>query len=302
MNILDYFKSKFQHKQSEKSQVLNKSIILVGPVGVGKSLISDKYSQLSGLPVITTDMMRFCDRNIENIKKEQHIYIDEIAKLESEIINCSDQNQKEQLKAKQRDLRNKEWVCRRQIEMRKLFPNLPNYDDMGYNESVSQYLRENFGQIGWHYYQKQFENQLLTAILEQASTPCIFDMGGGMTISLDKDYAILDKKFRELNEDIYLKYFNLDQIGFQHIDRALEPFKNVISLQLPANYKSNMQKAGNDELNPLFISTGQYDNIAKYHIDTTGLIQDSTPNIEKISHILQQIQEISSSPIPDREK
>lgn len=302
MKILDYLKSKFKHKQLNKSDILNKSIILIGPVGVGKSLISDKYSQLSGLPVITTDMMRFCDRNIENIINEQNLYLEKINNLDYEIIHCPDPIQKEELKTRQRNYMNKEWVCRRQIEMRKIFPNLPNYDDMGYDEFVCEYLRKNFGQIGWHYYQKQFENQLLTAMLEQTTTPCIFDMGGGMTISPDKDYAILDQKFREFDENLYLKHFNLDQIGFQHIEQALEPFKNVISLQLPTNYKSNMQKASNSELNPIFIATGQYDNIAKYHIDTTGLIQDSTPNIEKLSQILQQIKKITTSPITDRTK
>lgn len=142
-------------------------------------------------------------------------------------------------------------LCEKQKELRKMFPNLPNYHEMGFKENVSNFLKDNFGMVAWHFYQKQFEIQLLKEVMKQVENPCIFDLGGGLPISLERDYILLDKRFRKINKEIYLKNFNLNLISFGNIKSILQSFKNVIYLRLPQDYKKIMERAGKDQLNQL---------------------------------------------------
>lgn len=267
------------------------SIVLIGPIGVGKSLISSELSKRNNLPVITTDIMRHCPKTIEEIKRQKVKIGQDIETLKGELDKIEDLKQRENIEAKLRKLRNDDWVCDRQIQMRTLLPNLPNYDDLGCDIETSKFLRKNFGLLACHYYEKQFENQLLQALSQQIDFACIIDMGGCMSISLDDEYAKLDKKFREIDEQLYLKHFDLTKYGFSLVEEAIMPFKNIVELQLPENYKKTMQRAGDSELNDLIIQSGQNNQLATRSIQVVGHIEGSKVNWEQVKTICEQIEQ-----------
>ena len=75
------------------------SIVLIGPVGAGKSLISSELSKRNNLPVITIDIMRHCPKNVEEIKRQQIRIREDIEYWEKELISC-EELKKEEIKAK----------------------------------------------------------------------------------------------------------------------------------------------------------------------------------------------------------
>lgn len=258
-----------------KNEVYDKSIILIGPVGVGKSLVSYKLAHKTNLPIISTDLLRHCPKDIKEIDK----------KIESLKKNIKEVNNNEKLI---NELKNDLWVCCMQKEMRELLPDVLNYEEMGFNDEVSSFLEKKFGIIAWHFYQKQFENQLLISLIENLKCPCIIDMGGGMSVCLTSKYKKLGEKFEKINKEIYLNNFKLDKINFSIIKNALKPFKNIIELQLPDDYE-NMDKAYNDPLNNLFIESKQYGEIATHCIKTNNLIDGDTYNQDVLNNIIDDI-------------
>jgi len=276
-------------KSYSRDEILKNSIILVGPAGVGKTVVSKRLSFQMDYPVICLDMLRHCPRDINVIveKKdnlEEELYRIAVKTKDSGFLAKEDEGKVEYLK-------NEIWITNSQIKMRKLLPNLQNYEDMGFTGKVSNYLRDNFGPKAWHFYQKQFENELLSSVLKQINEPCIIDTGGGMAISLDSDYEKLRTNFLSLDKELYEKYFNEDKIGFKHIVEALKPFKKVVALQLPSNYKNSMSgaRAAKDPLNEAFIMSNQYNEIAKQIVNTDGLIEENIVNEEALNNIVSQI-------------
>lgn len=272
------------------------SIVLIGPIGAGKSLISSELSKRNNLPVITTDIMRHCPKTVEEIKKQKARIREDIESWIKKLESCADLKEQEEVKAKINKLKNDDWVCDRQVEMRELLPNLPNYDDLGFNDQASNFLRDKFGIVAWHFYQKQFENQLLQALTQQIDFACIIDMGGGMSISLDDEYAKLDKQFREIDEKLYTQHIDLTKIGFKHIQEALKPFKNIVGLKLPKDYEKTMKKAeGNLEINNLFIKSGQNHQLSTQTIYVAGLINGDKVDMNCLKSICEEIEQVNVS-------
>ena len=272
-------------KKLKPKDVYQEVIFLIGPVGAGKSLISSELGKRNNLPVITMDMMRHCPKSSEDILNELDKISNEIKKCETQLKSNPDKETKRKLKS----LYNDKWICERRYEMRKLLPNLPNYEELGFNGEVSNFIRDKFGIVGWHFYQKQFENQMLQALTQQLDFACIVDMGGGMSISLDEEYSKLDKQFRQLDEDLYLKHFDLTKVGFAFIQESLSPFKNIVELQLPKDY-SMFERESKDELNATFISSGQNHQLATMTVNVGDIIKDNHINWDGVAYICDKIE------------
>ena len=247
------------------------------------------------------DALRHCPSNVDDIIRYKKFCESKIEKLKHDFQNEKNEEAKDKLRHEIDHFNTDIWTCSRRIEMRNLLPNVPNYEELGFKRDVSNYLLDNYGSIAWHFYQKQFENALLKSVVEQLQEPVILDLGGGMAISLEKDYEILDKKFRELNPKLYNENFNLHMIGFKHIKKALKPFKNVIYLSLPDNYLELKSRARKDNLNEIFISTGQYNELASKIVDTTGLLGKTSFDEDILNKILDTILSTNPKKIIEKE-
>lgn len=238
-------------------EIRHKSIIINGPIGSGKGVISKTLAKKLNMPVISVDLFRFLP------EKEY-------------FINKGFENLTDKEKAL--------------LEYRKLLPDLPNYNQLGYNEKFDCMIAKQFGLVAWHFYQKQFETKLLTELFQQLRSPSIIDLGGGMGISLDKDYERFAEKARNLDENLFNKCFPLKRyVGFDRIKDLLSQFDNVVYLQLPSNYQDYMEKAASDRLNPVFISTGQYQETATQTVSVRNLIYANQVNWNRVDRLTDEI-------------
>ncbi len=218
-------------------EALQKSIVLNGPVGSGKSLLARELSFRLGYPIVSTDMLRHLVTS-ENLESHHPDYL---------------------------------------RQLREFLPNVRNYSQMGFKPKVSAYIEKKFGKTAWHFYQKQFETLLLKEIVENIECPVILDLGGGMGISLDENYKKLEQLGRKIDNELFEKEFpHLDMIGFDKIKSLLSNFENIVNLQIPES-PIYMQKAKEDKLNRKFIDSHQYEETATFSIrveknfDKTGI-------------------------------
>jgi len=260
-------------KTKDRSKVYNESIVLIGPVGSGKSTISGALHQRTGLPVINLDIMRHCPMDMESINRAQQNAEYRIGAARFEMGKNPDPETRAMLEQQLRDAQNDSWMWSERAKIRKMLPNLPNYESMGFNGDVSHWLDDNYGRVAWHMYHKQFETQLLSALSQQLNVPAIIDMGGGMSVSLDKDYYPYYNSFQKLNPELFKANFDISKIGFNHIQDALAPFKNVVALQLPENTAEWGDRAKEDALNPYIIDSHQNEALATKSVSISGLYQ-----------------------------
>ena len=241
----------------KKTEILEKSIILNGPIGSGKSLLSRILARKLGYHVISTDSFR----HLPSKKYFQSKSFEDLTEQD-----------------------------KTSLQLRQHLPNLPNYQELGFNPQTSEMIMRRFGAVAWHFYQKQFETKLLSEMFSQLQTPSIIDLGGGMGISLDRDYKYLEEKARAINPNLFNECFPLkNYIGFDKIKKLLGQFKNVVYLKLPNNYSENMKKASQDKLNPIFLSTGQYQETATQTISVQNLICQNQPNWDRAEKLADEI-------------
>lgn len=269
--------------------VLDNSVFIIGPVGTGKSLTSWALGKQTGLPVITTDLLRHCPKTVKEIEFVQSKVKQKIELVKTELNSVKDETKRKELEQKLKKLRNDDWVCDRQKEMRKLLPKVPNYDDFGFNGDVANFANK-MGDVAWHFYQKQFENQMLTCIVDQLDTPAIVDMGGGMAVSLDDEYAKIAGEISKQYPEQYKQHMNLKYVGFNIIQRELAKCPNVVNLVLPKDYNAMNKANGNKNLNDKFVASGQYEKLANINIPVDGLINGETYNPEVLKQIVGKIQ------------
>lgn len=236
------------------------SKVLIGGVGAGKSFLATKLSEILGIPKLTADEFRHLP------------HLDQIEKM------LQDPN----ISPMRRDELN------HMLKLRQKFPNILNYEDFGFNGEASTFLREHFGEVAWHFYQKQFEQLLLESVCENVNGAIILDLGGGMPISLDEDYRQLAEKFLSINPDLFKREFkHLDKIGFNNVQQILNKFDNVFYLQMPINFSEHGTRAGNDALNKRFIESNQYQTASKNvtTINVEGMFNDNS----KLNNVMGKI-------------
>lgn len=249
--------------------VYTDSIVLIGPVGVGKSLIAQELSLATGLPVISSDRLRHLIGfwQIKNM---------DISKL--------DKNQQQEFGD---SLKLWDVLLKAGISEKKL-SNF--YSKHGFSKELSQEIEKKYGPIGWHFYQKQFELELLRYITSKLKEPVILDLGAGMTISLDNDYQKVSQRMMSEDKNLYVACFNKKRsFSFKDIKKEIGKFQNVVYLQLPKDYKTKMDKASKDKLNDIFLSTKQYEELSKMTINVDELINGSEINKEKAKNIVSEI-------------
>lgn len=256
-----------------------KSIAIIGPAGVGKSLLSQRLADKTGLRVIHIDKLRhlkhleelFLERkrveiNIDNlqnhrldiIKKQKSLLISAVTKmfLREDLLSLNSEIDREQKHLE--DIKS-------DIELRKFLPNLKNYNDMGFNSRTSKEYEKCFGFLGWHYYQKPFEVQLITELYSQLQGPYILDFGAGQAISL-----------QQIREDIERQgmAFRHNMTDLKSTKRLFDDFSQIVYLKLPDNYQNSRLRASKNGLNPYFIESGQYDDLATISFDTQNMFKE----------------------------
>ena len=260
-------------------KVLSESIMLLGGVGAGKSLLSGNLEKRTGKLAITLDIMRHCPKDVKVIEAEKAEAENRVVVIRKMLGEEKDPRRVAELERQLARTENLIWVCDTRIPIRKALPKLPNYEELGYNEKISREIQDRAGELGlnrnvaWHYYQKRFENELLGALVEQLEVPAIIDLGGGVPICLTKDYQIIYDAAKKHGIDIE-KYMPKPEVLEAQTEQVFAKFpkQNTFYLELPKDYKKTMEKAGGEPLNDAFIGTGQYEKRAGEKIQVGEMI------------------------------
>ncbi len=281
-----------------KKEIAKQSIMLMGPVGAGKSLLSQNLKKRTGKLAITLDIMRHCPKDVKVIEAEKAEAENRVVVIRKMLGEEKDPRRVAELERQLARTENLIWVCDTRIPIRKALPKLPNYEELGYNEKISREIQDRAGELGlnrsvaWHYYQKRFENELLGSLVEQLEVPAIIDLGGGVPICLTKDYQIIYKKAVEMGFDIE-EYMPKPEVLEKQTNEVFGAFpkENIFYLELPRDYKKTMEKAGHEPLNDTFIGTGQYQERAGEIIKVGEMIEGKTINQDAVdrncAHIIE---------------
>ena len=240
------------------------SIVIIGGVGVGKTLVSNRLASIVGMEKLTVDEFRHLPlmKDIKNTLSHPD------------------------LPPRMRD----EYL--RYKHLREKYPNIRNYSQFGFKPAVSQYLEHNFGKVAWHYYQKAFENMLVLELCEKLDGAVILDIGGGMPVSLDNEYSRLRSKFETLDRKLFYKEFNhLDMVGKGVTHAIYERFDNVVYLKSPEHKVDKSERAQDGVITKYFEISGDYETVADITIDTTGLYVGGKYVEEKLDNIVRDIED-----------
>lgn len=250
-----------------RDQILKESIVLNGPIGSGKTLISCALECATGMKVIHLDTMRFLH------SADMYRFI---------IDNETDPFEIKKAKVL--------------LSVREAFPKIRNFEDFGYNGSVARIFRKKFGHLGYQVYVKQFETMLLEEVLKRIKEPCIIDMGGTFGISIEEKYKSLLQILLKEEPGLVYENINFDYIDFEKIKKFLNSFGHVFELRLPEGYKNKFLKATNSEFNDVFISSGQYEATATDVISVEGLVSSvdgkDEINMTRLDQIVKEIRSV----------
>lgn len=250
-----------------KKDVLQKSIILSGPAGAGKSLLAEELSKRMGYPVVCTDLLRNFPTD-EELQAKKYANLTGKAALETK---------------RQAQL----WQVLNDQQMKGL---QHFYLRRGYSPTIAKQMDQMYGALGWHYYQKFYETELLKNVIAQLKKPVILDLGAGMTICLEKEYAkIKDDLLKQDPNFFKLAFPNDDKINLWNIQKLLRDFRNVVYLKLPDDYKDKMVMAAGDILNKHFLASGQYEFTKHFTINVDGLVQGMNRNRAKAKQLANEI-------------
>lgn len=239
-----------------------KSIVLVGGVGAGKSLVGRAISRKTGLEIITADEFR----HLPTMKEINSVL------------------QEDNLSPRKRD----EYI--RFKYLREKYPDIKNYSQFGFKFEVSQFLEKNFGKVAWHYYQKQFENLLVQDICDKVSGAIVLDTGGGMPISLDREYDNLRAKFESIDSTLFHREFtHLDMVSKDVTHNIYFKFENVVYLKFAEDIMYRSRRAQGDFIGSKFVESKDYEAVSTITVDTTGLYVSGNPNFAVLDNIVDNI-------------
>ena len=248
----------------------NNSVVLIGAVGAGKSLIARTLSKKYGIEYITLDEFRHLPSitHINNVLNN---------------VNTTPKKYDEFVRLK---------------ELREKYPNIRSYDDFGFNMYAAEYLRKNFGIVAWHYYVKPFENMLIKEVCEKVNGAIILDTGGGFAVSMDSRYLELKSKFESIDKELFYKEFkHLEYVGKDVTYNLFKPFKHIYHITVSQNGISD--KAKENDLNNYLLQSGDYEKICTDTIDTSGLFSNKPFSEDRLLNITNKIEQTYRSKTSD---
>lgn len=296
-------------------KALKETIVLCGPMGVGKSLVGKELAKKTGLPWVQLDTLRHCPRTIEEIETLQHSVELDIIGEKQYLYKLIEQYQSEEDEEKQKpigqkivDIQDKindgehfVAVSEKRKVLRTMFPGLVSYEDLGFSPRIEYQIIEKAKSAGlnpnvaWSLYAKYFEIEIMKDIVNKINAPVILDLGGGMPVVLDDEF----KKFEKLSRIFFItpetyksaipytpeqERAEIENI-FKNFDR-----QKVVSLHLPEEYESQDRRASRDKLNPYVIASGDLDRYSDTIIETGGMvISDEKVSKKKVSAVVDQI-------------
>ena len=95
----------------DKKEIFDKSIVLIGPVGAGKSFLSVELGKKYNLPVICLDLMRHCPSNLNIINLNKLRLLQKATSLRRQLELCIVDKDVEAIKKELKETQSLIWNC-----------------------------------------------------------------------------------------------------------------------------------------------------------------------------------------------
>ncbi|MCQ2564561.1 MAG: isopentenyl transferase family protein [Clostridia bacterium] len=266
------------------------NLTIIGPIGSGKSFVADKLSEITGMAVVSLDVLKTCPKTVEDIAQNKRQYILSRGELRKKRAHCKNFLEVMSLNKEIAELDKKIKKCNKQVEMREFLPDVHNYYEMGYKDEVSSFIKDTYGEVACSFYHKQFEIRLLREVVKNLPYACILNIGGTIPICLEEQYSEYANMFKDIDNRLFYRYFDESQLSFDNIKSILGKFENVVEFKLPKDYKDKMKRAKASVFNTYALNSNQYAQLAKYSIEVDGLIMDDNYNENVAEQIAKSIE------------
>ena len=209
----------------EQKAIFERSILLSGVDSESSDLVARKLGEERSLPVINLVLLKHCPKTIEEIEIQKQAFLREMKEKEDEFRRFPKREHEAQRKLADFD---------EQIRLRKMFPDLPNYEELGYKPEIDKYIIDSYScgdpSAVKHFYHKQFDIKFLQEFMKRLKTPAIIDLGvelSAINVSYIKEVLHtmkrIDIKFMREN-------FDLNAMNPTELTSILKNFKNFFQI------------------------------------------------------------------------
>ena len=298
---------------NRKLNIYQKSIVLIGPAGSGKTLVSEALTKKLGLPHLSMDKLRLLPstdtinasleharQQLQQAEKTKEVFIETCQSLMDKKLFESALEKKE---SHCTDCRFQLEKCMEYAKTRSQFSNIKSYYDFGFDKELDSLVNKVLKSRGEFCYRKQFEDQLLLSIMDNIDKPYIIDLGCTTPVAVSCLTGDTYKKMLTItslyaaSQETTTKNNDFTLLTQDELKWILRSFAHVIYLKLPKDYH-NVYKANDLKVNKDLIQSGAYETIATDIIDVTGLIDGMTPNQSKLNEIVDKICRIYTGSTP----
>lgn len=292
-------------QEQDHDNALMQSVVLIGPQDVGKSVLAKNFAKKYDLLYINMEEARFCSTDVNHLKSNVRSYSLYSKQTKSEARNSVAKRYAQYAN-----------IERANLAYRKAFPNVPNYQSLGYDSLLLSLLEKiktfKEDEICSYMYKKQFDDAIIKSIAKQITTPCVIDMTTEGPIRLTKeykkrvplilaDYEQNKNEYKELTH--YLEKHNLDIKEILNLPKesdatiinCIKSFNNIITLQYPAQKTPKL-----DFVNQNFLNSGQYEKLANNNVVVADFIEKDSNGCSKLNkQKLTECMDIMASVIYD---
>lgn len=268
--------------KTNRQNVLDNSIVIIGPDGIGKQFVCQAISEKYGLPYVRAEhlidagdykaMKKECGRTLERSRR--------CAEKAGHAMFFQDRLQLEQ---RARAEYSRALTIREYMVAREMLPKVKTFRKMGYSESYakmldSQYVDNAIART----YKEQFYNELYTSIFEELKTPCVVSVDADWIVSGASNGAMNVLKY--LDEKNNSQFFDAGMISNAHIDSALAGYRNVIGLISSGSVFNDRRYS-----DPKAYAGARIRELTTSLVDARGLITSSDYNKNVLDRLTQEI-------------
>ena len=269
-------------KKLDRREVLNNSIIIIGPDGIGKQFVCQALAKKYGLPYVRAEHL--CDAgDYRTIKKEYNRALDRSARCAERAGKALFFQERFQFEQCAKEEHSRAMHIREYMVAREMLPNVKTFRKMGYSESYAKRLNNEYADNAvYRTYMEQFYNELYASIFEELKAPCVISVDADWIVSGATPGAV--RVLNSLDNNNNSDFFDADMISNAYTDSALAGYRNVIGLVSTGRVFDDREYS-----NPETYAGARIRELTSLVVDAKGLIKQSNCDRKVLSELIQKI-------------
>lgn len=174
---------KITNEAMEHQNALDKSVAIIGPSKVGKSILSKNYAKRHDMLYVNVFEAMRCDMDLEKLKCLYSFYKNELIELKYSAYRPS---------IERRFLAYAE-ISAMNYKFRLAFRKLKDLKSLGYSYELFNLLKELEPTCAALYY-KKYENQFVKNLITSINQPCVLDMTHTVSANYDEQFIHTKEK------------------------------------------------------------------------------------------------------------